>query len=229
MTILLVIACGVMLPHVVANLDNDLLGLAASDGKWWMAVQGAAFQFGMLGGVLAGALIHRWSYRPEPALESPAPAQPTRQPILAGVITFLITLPLISVIGFAWSALLEAFGIVPAEQELVKLFRDADDPVLLGVMIILAVVVAPLTEELIFRAGIFRYLRTRIYRWLAMTIGALLFASMHDGITTFLPLFAFGIFFSIAYERTGRIAVPIIAHALFNLHTIILVMAGITP
>jgi len=32
---------------------------------------------------------------------------------------------------------------------------------------------------------------------------------------------------SFAYERTGRIAVPIIAHALFNLNTMLLLWAGV--
>jgi membrane protease YdiL (CAAX protease family) len=36
------------------------------------------------------------------------------------------------------------------------------------------------------------------------------------------------VFFALAYEQTGRLRVPIIAHALFNLHTILLVMAGVT-
>jgi membrane protease YdiL (CAAX protease family) len=37
------------------------------------------------------------------------------------------------------------------------------------------------------------------------------------------------VIFSLAYERTGRIAVPIIAHGLFNLNTIILILAGVGP
>ena len=36
-----------------------------------------------------------------------------------------------------------------------------------------------------------------------------------------------GIIFSLAYERTGRITVPIIAHGLFNLNTIVLILSGI--
>jgi membrane protease YdiL (CAAX protease family) len=56
----------------------------------------------------------------------------------------------------------------------------------------------------------------------------MIFALLHGSATAFLPLFALGVFFALAYERTGRIAVPMIAHALFNLHTILLVMAGVT-
>jgi uncharacterized protein len=37
-----------------------------------------------------------------------------------------------------------------------------------------------------------------------------------------------GVAFALAYERTGRILVPIIGHALFNLNTILLLLAGVT-
>ncbi len=227
-TCALLIALGAFLmPYAATYLSDDVLGPAARDGKWWMMVQGAAFQTGLLSGALLGSLLIRFQSRP-PAPPPLPGAVKTRQPILAGFITFLISLPLISGIGFAWKSILELFGHSADEQEMVDLFRNADDPALLGFMIFLAVVIAPITEELIFRAGIFRYLRTRIPRWLALILPALLFALLHGNLMAFVPLFALGVFFAYSYERTGRIAVPMIAHALFNLHTIVLVMAGVT-
>jgi len=41
------------------------------------------------------------------------------------------------------------------------------------------------------------------------------------------PLFVLAVVFCLAYERTGRIETTIIAHALFNLNTFVLVAAGI--
>ncbi len=140
----------------------------------------------------------------------------------------MISLPLIGGIGLAWKTILEFFGHAASEQEMVDLFRNADDPALLGFMIFLAAVIAPVTEELIFRAGIFRYLRTRMPRALAFVLPSLLFAFLHGNVTALVPLFALGVFFAYAYDRTGNIAVPMIAHALFNLNTIVLVMAGVT-
>jgi hypothetical protein len=96
------------------------------------------------------------------------------------------------------------------------------------VMASFAILVAPITEELIFRAGLFRYLRTRIPRWAALLLPALLFASLHGNLAAFAPLAALGIVFALAYEHTGRIAVPIIAHALFNLNTLVLLLTGVT-
>lgn len=224
---LLVILGGLLAPHGVTYLGGDVLGPAARNGSWWLMVQGAAFQLGLLGGALLGLALLR--LRSPRAAPPPAPDQPrSSQPVLAGLVTFLIALPLIGALGFAWKAILDSLGYSTGEQDMVDLFRNADDPALLLLMTLLAAVVAPVTEELIFRAGLFRYLRTRIPRSLALALPAVVFALLHGNLAAFVPLFALGVFFACAYERTGCIAVPMIAHALFNLHTIVLVMAGVS-
>jgi membrane protease YdiL (CAAX protease family) len=224
---LLVAACGFLLPHAVTYLSADVLGPAARDSDWWMMVQGAAFQSGMMAGALLGAFLLRLRKRPAQTPFLPT-APKIRQPLLGGVITFLISVPLIGGIGYAWKTLLDFLGHSASEQEMIDLFRNADDPALLGFMIVLAAVIAPVTEELIFRAGLYRYLRTRIPRATAFVVPSLIFAFLHGNLTALVPLFVLGVVFAYAYERTGSIAVPMIAHALFNLNTIVLVMAGVT-
>lgn len=230
---LLIISGGLLMPYVPAHLSESLLGPAARDTQWWTVVQGFAFQLGLLSGVFLSSLYLRWQFRRAPEIPiipvdgAPALSPPTRHPLLAGTVTFLIALPLIGGIGFGWKTLVEALGYPVDEQDMVDLFRNADDPLLIILMVVLAAIIAPITEELIFRAGLFRYLRTRIPHWLALTLPALVFALLHGNLVAFVPLFALGVFFALAYERTGRIAVPMIAHALFNLHTLLLVMAGV--
>ena len=107
------------------------------------------------------------------------------------------------------------------------LFAGAKSPLLLGSLVALASIVAPITEELIFRAGLFRYARTRLPRWAALLLPAVLFGALHGNLASFPQLVALGVIFSLAYERTGNIAVPMLAHALFNLNTIALILSGI--
>jgi len=228
--ILLVAAGGFLMPYAAT-----VLGPAARDGNGSMVVQGFAFQSGLLGGVFLSFLyIRRQLRQTPPPLEIPVTdmaqpaATPTRHPLLAGTVTFLVAVPLIDGLGFVWKMLLEQLGYSTGEQEMIDLFRNVDHPLLLVLIVTLAAVVAPITEELIFRAGLFRYLRTRIPWPLALVIPALLFALPHGNLAAFLPLCVLGVIFSLAYERTGRIAVPMIAHALFNLHTLLLVMSGVT-
>lgn len=225
--VLMVVAGGILLPYVPAGLGEDLLGPAARNGDWWLVVQGAAFQIGLLGGIGLGALFLKWRSRHSAPVLASSGENPVRRPVLAGLITFLISLPLILGIGFAWKTLLEFLGYPVGEQDMVDLLRTTDDPALLVWMIALAAIIAPIAEELIFRAGLFRYFRTRTPRWLALTLPALVFALLHGNLVASVPLFTLGVFFALAYERTGRIAVPMIAHGLFNLHTILLVIAGV--
>jgi hypothetical protein len=90
-----------------------------------------------------------------------------------------------------------------------------------------AILVAPISEELLFRAGIFRYVRTRLPRWLALLLPALLFALLHLDVGSFVPLVTLAVIFSLAYERTGNIGTTMVAHALFNLNAAVLVLAGV--
>lgn len=92
-----------------------------------------------------------------------------------------------------------------------------------GLAIIAAAVVgAPIVEEVIYR----QLVQTAVLRalnrpWLTVVLAAAGFALIHrlGGAVPWhalVPLFVFGLALGIAYARTGRIAIPIIAHMLFN-------------
>ncbi len=147
--------------------------------------------------------------------------------VRGAALTFLAVVPLVSGAGFLGECLLKVAHLPTERQELVDLFTQTKSPALLGFMVVLALVVAPVSEELVFRAGFFRFLRTRIPRWAAYGASAGLFALLHANWVSFLPLFVLGILFAAAYERTGNIRVPMLAHALFNLHTLLLVLSGV--
>jgi len=187
-------------------------------------VSGAATQLGML----AGVLFYRT--RSEPGVEAPPVADNV---FAAGAATFLMCLPVMLLTAALWEQVLQLLGLPVERQDLIAMFANAESAWLLIVMITLAVVIAPLTEELVFRAGIFRFLRTRIPRWLAFVAPALFFASLHvnwstlQGLSSLAPLTVLAVLFSLAYERTGRIGTAIVAHALFNLNTIVLILSGV--
>jgi len=174
------------------------------------------------GGMLAGVVFFRLALRREEKKPS------TPKPIWArGLATFLIALPLVGAAAFIWQGLLRLCGIEIHEQDIVSLFAETDSPLMLSGMALLAVVSAPVTEELVFRAGLFRFLRTRTPRWVALALPALLFAAVHANLASFIPLAGLGLVFALAYERSGTIAVPILAHALFNLNTIVMLLVGL--
>ena len=179
----------------------------------------AAAQFGVIAAVL---IFRRFFDRSSPQRE------PSKVSVVStGIVTFLLAMPLVAVTGLLWQALLNGFGIQAEKQDLIRMFLDANSPLLLGVMMILACIGAPIMEELVFRAGIFRYARTRLPRWAALLLPACLFAALHNNLASFAPLVALGILFSLAYERTGRIGTSMVAHGLFNLNSLLLILAKV--
>lgn len=145
----------------------------------------------------------------------------------AAAFTLVVAMPLLYAASGIWEPLIRVMGLPTEHQELVDRFAQTKSPLLLALMITLALVIAPIAEELVFRAGLFRFLRTRTPRWVALTASSGLFALPHANWAGFVPLFLLGLIFNVAYERTGRIAVPMLAHALFNLNTLLLVLSGV--
>lgn len=111
------------------------------------------------------------------------------------------------------------------KQEVVKAFAEADDPAMLGMLVVLAVVVAPLTEEILFRGYLYPVSKRFIGRWPAMIFGALVFAAIHNNAQALVPLFALAILLTLAYEFTGSIWAPIGIHTLFNGATVCVQLA----
>ena len=55
----------------------------------------------------------------------------------------------------------------------------------------------------------------------------MLFALLHLDVGSFVPLVTLAVVFALAYERTGNIGSTMVAHALFNLNSALLVLAGV--
>jgi membrane protease YdiL (CAAX protease family) len=96
-----------------------------------------------------------------------------------------------------------------------------EDSLVAGLAVSLAViVVAPVAEEIFFRAFFYRALRTRLPVWSAALIDGLVFGALHfQGIDTaiILPVIAvFGVGQCLVYERTGSLFAVIAIHAAFN-------------
>lgn len=143
-----------------------------------------------------------------------------------GAATLVIVLPLVTASSLGWIQLLRALGLPDAPQDLIAIFGGVDSVLVLVAMLVVACVLAPVNEELIFRGLIFRYCRQRFGRGFALAVSSVLFGAMHANWAGFVPLAVLGAGLALAYEQTGDIRVPIVAHALFNLNTILVILSG---
>lgn len=84
-------------------------------------------------------------------------------------------------------------------------------------LILLAVVIAPLTEEMIFRGFFQTMIRSYLGRpWLAIVMTSALFAMVHGNLTHWPALFVLALGLGYTYEKSGSLFRPIFMHALFN-------------
>jgi uncharacterized protein len=107
--------------------------------------------------------------------------------------------------------------------------RDAAiDPSLLPVIIVSAVVVAPLAEEVFFRGMLFQALGRFVGRWGAIIVSAAVFAAAHvlaeptwlGGALVFSMILPLGVALAWVFDRRGSLASVIAMHASFNALTV---------
>jgi membrane protease YdiL (CAAX protease family) len=154
--------------------------------------------------------------------------------LTSGLATFLVAMPLVAAVGFAWDLFLTRAGLPDEKQEMVGLLENLHSAPLRWLFVALAAILVPAAEELLFRAGLFRYFRTRAPRWMSIGLTSALFGALHvswgghvTGLPSLLPVTALAVVFCLAYERTGMIGTTIVAHSLFNLNSMLLMLAGL--
>jgi membrane protease YdiL (CAAX protease family) len=227
----LVISAGGFLLSTVVSLGFGK-AIAASPHK--AGLQVFAYGTGMHGGFLLGwllfPLVRRSFYSdygrgPTPTRQAP-PVEPLNL-VRYGAGTLLAALPLIGVISIGWTQLLRLTGLPDEPQDLVAIFNETKSAPVIAGMLLVACVLAPMSEELVFRAGLYRFIRQKLGRTPALLISGACFGALHGNYAGFLPLAVLGILFAVVYEATGSIRVTMIAHALFNLNTLLLLLSGI--
>jgi membrane protease YdiL (CAAX protease family) len=127
-----------------------------------------------------------------------------------------------------WTLL--AFAVVLGFEVGVIELLDVDDteleelqqlsPVAAIAISLVVVLLAPVAEEIFFRAFFYRALRTRLRTWSASLITGCVFASVHLQYWTepalLIVIAGFGVGQCLLYERTGSLFAVIATHAAFN-------------
>ena len=103
----------------------------------------------------------------------------------------------------------------PELQEVVTVIRDGS-PEMRVLMIFMAVIVAPITEEIYFRGFVYNILRKWSGAVSAALASALFFSVVHASLTQFISLTLFALVQCWAYEKARSLWLPILLHMLFN-------------
>lgn len=145
-----------------------------------------------------------------------------------GVRYGLEILPLVLLVSIVVSCIGESLGFDMKAQQI---FDCLEDPNISGwvrtALLVCAVGVAPVLEELLFRGVLFSVaVKGRTFLFAAL-VTSLYFALMHLHAPALLPLLVLSVGFSAGYAATGSILTPIVMHAIFNLTGLLLFFAKI--
>lgn len=137
--------------------------------------------------------------------------------LMFAVIT-LISVNLVSAATVNW---LKDFWPELEPQETVKAFQESGSITFKILVIIAAVVIAPLAEEILFRGFVYGVLKRYTDAPFAALSSSLMFAVIHMHVGSLLPLWMLAVLFCLAYEITGCLLVPMLLHAVFNAMSIL--------
>lgn len=205
---------GLVLWSVFAQLfvavPLELAGISLADGGVAFLLAAIVMQLFTFAGVLAWLRIRgglSWRLL--------GPVRPTwgRVPIglVVGIVGFLGVTLLILLVEAA------SGGIEPPEQLAMESALGSGPAFVLGV--VMAVVLAPVVEEVIFRGVLFQALRRRFGLIPGLVLSGAVFAVLHTELTEplyLLALWLLGVWLAAAFHRTGTLLVPVIGHATFN-------------
>ena len=146
--------------------------------------------------------------------------------LMLGLVTGLGLVLISMVLALLTSQLIQALGDQVEPQKLVTLIAEESAkkeniPTLIF-FVVMAVVVAPIAEEILFRGILYPAIKQIGYPRVAVIGTALLFALFHVNLLTFASLTVVALGLIALYEFTDNLLAPITAHAVFNASNLIM-------
>ena len=116
------------------------------------------------------------------------------------------------------------------EQEIIKLFLQTDSIWLRALAAFSFLVLAPISEELLFRGLLYRWAKSiaeaigKHGAFAAALVVSAVFAAAHSNAAAFASLFVVAMFLTALYEKTGSIVAPMLCHCIFNFVNVALIL-----
>ncbi len=117
-----------------------------------------------------------------------------------------------------WGLILLPFGI-QAQEPVVPLFGRGVNGFISAFVV--AAIIAPLVEEIVFRGFLFRGLASRYSLGIAVVVSGIIFGGIHLQLFAFPVLFLLGVLLALLYKITGSLWAPILMHFCINAIAII--------
>ncbi|MCX4241543.1 CPBP family intramembrane glutamic endopeptidase [Paraliomyxa miuraensis] len=221
---------GLVLGYVVVAAGMSAVGLGSGPLALLAGplITGVAAAFYGKIGPLWAAMARGQEDEPDP---DPAP---WHEPPVAGLGTALVTVPLgvLAALGgsILLGLLLEQLGMRVQEQS--SVLEITEGVVARGfdlqasMLVLAALVLAPIAEEWLFRGLLFRRVTAVSGRGLAYAVSALGFAAIHGNPAGFVVYLWLGLVFAAVLERSGRLWTAVLVHMGNNGFVLALLFSG---
>ncbi len=147
----------------------------------------------------------------------------------ASFVHLMVVWPIMGAMFFATEnigELMKGPGFEMPKHETLQTVTEYTSTSLQILLVFVAVVVAPLIEETVFRGLFQTTIRSYLGRpWMAIIVTSFLFASVHENFTHWPALFALSMGMGYSYEKSGSLWRPIFMHAIFNGMSVAAVLA----
>lgn len=140
--------------------------------------------------------------------------------VKTGLKHYLVVLPVIIASGFIVDFVLRAFGIEPAQQDIINNILSEDSLGILAFMVFFGMLAAPIVEELLFRGFLQSAVRITCGKMQTILISGFVFALIHWNAHVFLQIFVLGLLLAYLFEITGSLVAPITVHICHNTITL---------
>ena len=109
-------------------------------------------------------------------------------------------------------------------QDVVQFLQNAESPRDRLAVMVMAIVIAPVAEEVIFRGYLYPVGKRYIGPFASLAGTSLLFAALHGHVASLPALFTLAACLGLAYEKSGTLLVPMVMHAVFNAVSVAAIM-----
>lgn len=218
-SVLLISFIAYFVSYVVLSLFVAIIADIAGVGDTETAPYMALSMIAMVGAFAAGMVCLKWltSHTREDISETGLRVRSVVQGVGWGVGGYCAALPLVGV-AFAITQVLSRTllrNMPTPEHPIVQ--QAAGGGAALAVAVLMAVVAAPIIEEVCFRGLLYTALRGKMGVWASTFLSATIFAIIHPTFPgQFLMLFALACVLALVREKTGSLLPCIICHAINN-------------
>jgi membrane protease YdiL (CAAX protease family) len=149
-----------------------------------------------------------------------------RQAVPWGIVAAVLFLPVGLFLQYLSGLLLTHPSAQPLVQALENPAMPAAEEIFIGAM---AVFLAPVAEEVLFRGILYPTIKQLGYPKAAPWVTSVIFGAMHFNLPSFVPLTIFSLVLIYLYEKTGSLWASITAHSVFNLIGFLMVLLTSGP